>query len=114
VCAGVLSLPHIGVVDVRDVAAAHILALEQAGAAGQRLLCASCVLHFSELVATLRRLFPQYPVGAQPAPAPAPPASWANDTKPLATLGHAHYVDVEPMLRDTVLSLIQHKVVPQL
>jgi len=111
---GVHSLPHIGVVDVRDVAAAHVLALEHPAAAGQRLFCASRVLHFNELVDTLRRLFPQYPVGSAPAPPTAPPATWSIDTQPLAALGHAHYIEFEPMLRDTVLSLVQHKVVPQL
>lgn len=51
-------------VDVRDVARAHVLVYEGAGAAG-RYLCVVAVLHLAQLVAVLRDLFPQYPVTAK-------------------------------------------------
>ncbi|KAL5980321.1 NADPH-cytochrome p450 reductase [Asimina triloba] len=48
-------------VDVRDVAAAHILVLETPSASG-RYLCAESVLHRGDVVHILANLFPQYPV----------------------------------------------------
>ena len=50
-------------VDVRDVARVHLLAYEHEGpGAGGRYLCVGAVLHRAQLVAMLRKLFPQYPI----------------------------------------------------
>uniref|UniRef100_A0A0E0AVX7 cinnamoyl-CoA reductase n=1 Tax=Oryza glumipatula TaxID=40148 RepID=A0A0E0AVX7_9ORYZ len=48
-------------VDVRDVAAAHLLVFESPSAAG-RFLCAESVLHREGVVRILAKLFPEYPV----------------------------------------------------
>uniref|UniRef100_A0A1D1YB03 cinnamoyl-CoA reductase n=1 Tax=Anthurium amnicola TaxID=1678845 RepID=A0A1D1YB03_9ARAE len=49
-------------VDVRDVAAAHLAVFEAPGAGGGRFLCAESVLHRGDVVDTLAKLFPEYPV----------------------------------------------------
>nr|ACZ74584.1 cinnamoyl CoA reductase 1e [Panicum virgatum] len=48
-------------VDVRDVAAAHLLVFEAPAASG-RHLCADRVLHREDVVRILAKLFPEYPV----------------------------------------------------
>uniref|UniRef100_A0A0D9XBS5 NAD-dependent epimerase/dehydratase domain-containing protein n=1 Tax=Leersia perrieri TaxID=77586 RepID=A0A0D9XBS5_9ORYZ len=59
-------------VDVRDVARAHALVYENSEAHG-RYLCVGAVLHRSELLRTLRELFPQYPI----------PTKCEDNTKPM-------------------------------
>jgi dihydroflavonol-4-reductase len=49
----------LGVVDVRDVAAAHVLAMETANAKG-RYICWNRTIHMEELVATLKTQLPAY------------------------------------------------------
>lgn len=96
---------------MRDVATAHVIAVDSPAAAGQRLFCCNKTIPWAELPLTLKRLFPQYP--NTPAPE-AKPAPFTIDTQPLAELGLSKYIDVEPMLKDCVESLIAQKVVPQL
>ncbi|CAN6164830.1 unnamed protein product [Urochloa humidicola] len=48
-------------VHVRDTAGAHVRVFEAPGAAG-RYLCADAVLHREDVVRTLRKFFPEYPV----------------------------------------------------
>ncbi|TKW19847.1 hypothetical protein SEVIR_4G046000v4 [Setaria viridis] len=48
-------------VHVRDAADAHVRVFEAPGAAG-RYLCADAVLHREDVVRTLRKFFPEYPV----------------------------------------------------
>ncbi|CAL5051460.1 unnamed protein product [Urochloa decumbens] len=48
-------------VHVRDTADAHVRVFEAPGAAG-RYLCADAVLHREDVVTTLRKFFPEYPV----------------------------------------------------
>lgn len=49
----------IGVVDVRDVALAHVLAVEKPEAAGQRLFCCNKVISGVDIGATQKKIFPQ-------------------------------------------------------
>lgn len=49
-----------GVVDVRDVAGLHRLALENPDAAGQRLLCSNGFVWFKDIALQLRHEFPDY------------------------------------------------------
>ncbi|XP_021843461.1 tetraketide alpha-pyrone reductase 2 isoform X2 [Spinacia oleracea] len=51
---------YCGFVHVEDVAAAHILAMEESKASG-RLICSSSVAHWSDVVASLRTKYPMYP-----------------------------------------------------
>lgn len=48
------------IVDVRDVAAAHLAAMESPEAAGQRFLCSAGALSFREMADILRERFPRY------------------------------------------------------
>ena len=58
----------IGVVDVRDVARAHVIAMTHAAAAGRRFLLAPEALTFVEMGACLQKVYPQYkwPTGTVP------------------------------------------------
>ena len=47
-----------GIVDVRDVAAAHVAAMEKPEAAGERFILGDRVLSFSEIGAVLREAYP--------------------------------------------------------
>lgn len=51
---------YIGIVDVRDVAALHIAAMESPDAGGHRFLASAGNLSLMEGVATLQPVFPQY------------------------------------------------------
>lgn len=50
----------VGFVHIDDVVAAHILAMEENKAAG-RLICSSCVAHWSQIIEMLRAKYPSYP-----------------------------------------------------
>lgn len=54
--------PRLGfpIVDVRDVAAAHVAAMETPGAAGERFIAASEYMWFSDIADVLREAFPAY------------------------------------------------------
>lgn len=54
--------PRVGfvIVDVRDVAAAHVLAMTHPAAAGERFLVGDRFMWFSEVAAVLRDQFPDY------------------------------------------------------
>jgi cinnamoyl-CoA reductase len=54
----------LGWVGVKDVATAHILAYEKPEAEG-RYICNERVLHNGDVVALLKKLFPQYPIVAK-------------------------------------------------
>ena len=51
---------RVPIIDVRDVADAHLLALSVAAAAGERFITAGEVLSLKEIVAVLKRDFPAY------------------------------------------------------
>lgn len=51
---------YCGFVHVEDVAAAHILAMEESKASG-RLICSSSVAHWYDVLAMLRAKYPMYP-----------------------------------------------------
>lgn len=87
----------VGFTDVADVARAHVLAAETAGAAGQRYLCSGASASWEEVAATLRECFPGMPVpDSTPGAEAQPKLTLAND-KIKAELG----IEFEP-LRDTL------------
>jgi hypothetical protein len=53
-----------GLVGVKDVAMAHILAYESEHATG-RYICSGPVLHFADVVSLLRKLYPTYDISAK-------------------------------------------------
>jgi len=100
---------HIGVVDVRDVAAAHIIAMEKKEAAGKRLICCGSVRPWKDIPQTLSKLYPQYPVKSGEDVSAGQP--FGMDTQPLKDLGLESYIPFEETLKDTVQSLIQHNLI---
>ncbi len=63
-------VPNIGFpcVDVRDVAAAHIAALERPETAGERFACSGGYLEFSELAAIIKTQYPNKKIATRVAP----------------------------------------------
>ena len=64
------AFPDLGfsLTDVRDCADMHVAALESPEAAGQRYLCTSRYLHFTEIADVLRKAYPQAPVPSKSVP----------------------------------------------
>lgn len=102
---------YLGVVDVRDVAAAHILAALSPKAVGQRLVACARMVTWNTLYDKFKELFPQYPLDVNDA-GPANPFSY--DTQPLEDLGFPGYRDFDSSVRDTVDAFVEQGVVPDL
>lgn len=100
----------IAIVDVRDVADAHVIAVEHPEAAGQRLFCANQAVSYKYLANTLAKLYPQYPNTKIETDA-VDVGEFTVDTTPLARLGKSDYVPFETMIKDTVESLIRFNLV---
>ncbi|MEM1229481.1 MAG: aldehyde reductase [Pseudomonadota bacterium] len=122
-------LPKLGfeIVDVRDVAALHRLALETSEAAGQRFLCANGFRWFTEIAATLQAAHPDRKVTTRAMP------DWVTrlagvflkeiqqflpdlsrvkkvDNAPAKAIGWQPR-DVDTAIRDGAASLIAHGVI---
>ncbi|CAM6086484.1 unnamed protein product [Calypogeia fissa] len=98
----------LGVVDVKDVSLAQILAYEKPEAEGRHLLIES-VVHTRELVEMLRRLFPGYPVPTEAAydvKQVADMAPYQTNTSKAQKLG-VTFQSFESQLVDLVTSLQQ-------
>jgi dihydroflavonol-4-reductase len=80
----------LGLTDVRDVADAHIVALENSGAVGKRLICASGTTTWKELANTMKRRFPMYPVHTEPG---TDEIEWTLDTSDLEVSNFHDYLD---------------------
>jgi len=102
-------LPMIGVVDVRDVATAFVLAVEKPEAAGQRLFCCNQVVSGQDIGGTMKKFYPNYPVAFDEKARLTP--NFTIDTTPLAKLGLSRYFSFEDTIRDGVESLIEHKLI---
>jgi len=103
----------VGFVDVRDVADAHIVALEKPKAVGQRLFACNEVRAWKEIAVSLRKQFPEYPV-LKLADEPAPKPNFGLDTTPLQELGWTAARSFDQMIFDSVESLIRNGLVPDL
>ena len=102
----------IGLVDVRDVADGHILALEHPDAVGHRLFMCSSVNEWSLIAQTLKDAFPQYPNVATIPPPAAGPAPYGIDTAPIRALGFPAFRPVTESIVAMGESLIAHGIVP--
>ncbi|ELR10879.1 cinnamoylCoA reductase, partial [Acanthamoeba castellanii str. Neff] len=99
-------------VDVRDVALAHVIAMEQDGAIGHRVFCASETRPWRDLAIKLKELFPEYPnvedldvdTGIET----------QMDTSLLQGLGLSEFISFDQMLKDTVEQMIKLGVVENL
>lgn len=94
-----------GCVHVRDAARAHVMLFEKPEASG-RHLCLARIFPYSKFAATVKRLFPEYPV---PDLTGAPTCVWnavdvAVPATKLAKLGMT-FSDVEVAIKDAVASL---------
>ena len=100
---------RIGLVDVRDVATAHVIALEHPDAKGQRLLCAAETPLWKDVTDKMKQQFPAFPVTLD-STSPVVPA-WSVDTTPLKQLGMPAFRSLDTMVKDTVEAFVQLGVV---
>eukprot|EP01122_Echinamoeba_exundans_P011280 TRINITY_DN4431_c0_g2_i1.p1 TRINITY_DN4431_c0_g2~~TRINITY_DN4431_c0_g2_i1.p1 ORF type:complete len:328 (+),score=83.26 TRINITY_DN4431_c0_g2_i1:99-1082(+) len=112
---GKVAMPdgYIAIVDVRDVADAHAIAVEHPDAVGKRLFCSNTVVSWKHLADTVAKLYTQYP-NLKVESSVSPQGNWTMDTSPLAALGKTEYIPFETMVRDTVESLIKFGLVEKL
>jgi nucleoside-diphosphate-sugar epimerase len=92
-----------GVVGVKDVAMAHILAYESQHATG-RYICSGPVLQFADVVSLLRKLYPMYDISAKVADEAVhivPPYNLSSQK--LRDLG-LHVQPIEDVIYETVAS----------
>jgi nucleoside-diphosphate-sugar epimerase len=101
----------VGLTDVRDVAEAHILALESPLAVGRRLISLSAAVSWKEIAREMKRQFPEYPVSVDDV---KEEITWTMDTKPLEALGKKEFISLEKMIKDTVEAFIKVGAVPDL
>lgn len=106
-------------VDVRDVALAHVLAMEQEDATGRYLLIADSPFE-EEIVAILRDLEPNNTLlptkvspatGQQTTYGPMQPARYSFNCEKARKLG-VHFTSTRDMMEATIQSLRQHKIIP--
>jgi len=106
----------IGVVDVRDVAKGHIIALEHPDAVNQRLFLCSKTVSWAYLAEIFKVQYPQYPNApslkdntsiANPPAVPSAPHS--IDTTPIQKLGFGDFISVYDSIVESGQSLIHHK-----
>jgi cinnamoyl-CoA reductase len=106
------------IVDVRDVAEAHVAAMERAGAAGQRFLLIGATPHSSDIAAAARAALPEEMRGNVPSAVSATlPAQVMGPRSPLPVLYDATpserilgitYKSVQDMVGDAVRSLLEN------
>ncbi|KAL9650512.1 hypothetical protein ABK040_004731 [Willaertia magna] len=104
----------IAVVDVRDVATAHVLAVEKKEAAGKRLICSGKVVLWSDIPRTLQKYYPQYPVSKKYTNLEISEPNYKMDTQPLQDLGLTQYYEFEETIKETVESLLSHNLITNL
>jgi len=100
---------RVGIVDVRDVATAHVMAAEHPQAIGKRILVCNKVVPWKELAETLRKDYPQYPI--PPTEGIQEGVNWAVDTSILKSLGFNQFIPFETTMKDTVISMIENGLV---
>ncbi|TPX33579.1 hypothetical protein SmJEL517_g03563 [Synchytrium microbalum] len=94
----------IGFVDVKDVAKAHVLAIEVKEAGGKRFLCASDFKSFQEVADILRKLYPKEPI-AEGKPGVYDEHPTINATRAKTVLGMT-FIPIEESLKTTCDELI--------
>jgi nucleoside-diphosphate-sugar epimerase len=95
---------RVGIVDVRDVATAHVIAAEHPQAVGKRILLCNSVEPWKRVVETIRKDFPQYPLPSTEGINEG--VSWAVDSN-LQSLGFHSFIPFETTMKDTITSLIE-------
>ncbi|KZO93926.1 NAD(P)-binding protein [Calocera viscosa TUFC12733] len=99
------SMPPFYIVDIRDDAKLHVLALSEAEAGGKRILAVGNPHGWNEVLAILRKHFPNQPIPADRPASPLDPCPWrADDSLPKKLLGGS-WISLEQMLVDSAKSL---------
>jgi len=93
-----------GLIDVRDVALAHVLGYESDEASGRYLLIQAS-LPQETICSHLKKLFPEYPVTTQLAKGDAPKPMLFDNSKAQKLGISFKSFDIDDMLRDTVNAL---------
>jgi len=102
----------VGIVDVRDVAVAHVdIGLELPNVVGRRLICCGENSSWKRITDILKMYFPDYPVSTT---SQDPNITFTTDNLALKEFGFTKYHTLEDTLRDTVESLIKFNAVPDL
>ncbi|EFJ22121.1 hypothetical protein SELMODRAFT_175949 [Selaginella moellendorffii] len=95
----------LGWVGVGDVAEAHLLAYENPNASG-RYLCVERVAHYEDVVETLRKLYPEYPIPTECEDNGSPKATpYAISTRKLQEELGLRFHSLEHNLKECVESL---------
>ncbi|KAJ8769809.1 hypothetical protein K2173_007669 [Erythroxylum novogranatense] len=92
-----------GSVHFKDVALAHIMVYENPSAAG-RHLCVEAISHYSDFVAKLAELYPEYNVPRMPKDTQPGLLRTKNGAKKLMELG-LEFISMEQIIKDAVESL---------
>jgi nucleoside-diphosphate-sugar epimerase len=100
---------RVGVVDVRDVATAHVLAAEHPAAVGKRILVCSAVVSWKHIVDTIKKDFPHYPVVSSDGVNEG--CNWGVDTSNLKALGFDHFISPDKTIKDSIDILIEQGIV---
>jgi dihydroflavonol-4-reductase len=94
----------VGIVDVRDVAAAFVIAAEHPDAVGKRIFACGSVNPWKSIADYLKAQYPQYPVVDTAGVSEG--SDVHIDTSILKSLGHSNFIPFQQTLKDTVDSLI--------
>ncbi|KZO93928.1 NAD(P)-binding protein [Calocera viscosa TUFC12733] len=93
------------IVDIRDDAKLHVLALSEAEAGGKRILAVGNPHGWNEVLAILRKHFPNQPIPVDRPASPLDPCPWrADDSLPKKLLGGS-WISLEQMIVDSAKSL---------
>eukprot|EP01027_Heterolobosea_sp_BB2_P013258 GEZU01019123.1.p1 GENE.GEZU01019123.1~~GEZU01019123.1.p1 ORF type:complete len:185 (-),score=36.31 GEZU01019123.1:737-1291(-) len=119
-----------GIVDVRDVARAHILALQNPDAGGKRFICVNKTMWSLDIAESIRKSFPQFtsklPTWYLPklvtyTAAPFIGVSWRqlscnaklvtfDNARIRNVLGMTEFIPADQTVRDMVQSLLDHQI----
>ncbi|KAN0035918.1 hypothetical protein ACTA71_005211 [Dictyostelium dimigraforme] len=101
----------IGVVDVRDVSKAHLIALENDNADDQRLLVCEKVATFKDITNTIIQLFPQYKFNTNTLVDGPEPFIFKLKSNKLDKLNFGQLIPFEETLKSMVLHLLDLQIV---
>lgn len=100
---GAIANSHMGCVDVRDVALAHILLYEKPAAQG-RHLCVEAITSWCDFVAKIAELYPEFQLPRHSEDQQSWLVRSESPSKKLMKLG-LHFRSIEQMIKDSVDNL---------
>ncbi|GLJ38956.1 hypothetical protein SUGI_0794260 [Cryptomeria japonica] len=92
-----------GFVDIDDVIAAHILAMEVPSASG-RIICSGDVAHWEEIGKMLKEKYPMYPIADQCGPDQGNATPHTMNTGKIKNLGFGNFKSLDQMFEDCIRS----------